>query len=165
MRRFFAPLDDALFDRLFQPLTGALRERYGLRRDGVAGFFATAATICWVLARLPGLSAAIDAHDTLGTVARSVILLLGLGALVSFRMMVRRVRAGAANPLRWTMLPHRAIVLLLLATRLIQPSGPLVRDLADVAMLLFAAAALYLSACADPPPVRPARRGLLPAES
>lgn len=161
MRKFFAPFDDALLDRLFQPLAGALRHRYGLRRDGMAGFCVSAATICWTVARSAGLSEAIAADDMATVATSSAILLLGLGALVSFHCLSRRAPTAAANPLRSTMLPHRAIVLLLLVTRLIPPVGPAVHDVADTAMLLFAAAALYLSACSDPPPVR---RGMLTAK-
>jgi hypothetical protein len=52
------------------------------------------------------------------------------------------------------MRPHRAIVLLMLAARLAQPQASDLGEVADIAMLLCAASALYLGACVERPPVR-----------
>ena len=90
---------------------------------------------------------------------RILLLLLGLVALTSLRIAFRRagVRNGA-NPLRVTMLPHRGVALALLAARLVALGG--FAGVADLAMLGFAACALYLGACATRPPEHRRRRWL-----
>ena len=158
MRRFFVPLDDALFDRLFQPLTALLRYRFGLPRRRVARICVDVATAAWVLARGCGVSRALTENDVTMIRAKSAVLLMGLGALVSLRLLLARAPDGTANPLRSTMQPYRAVILLLLSAHLLQPVAPLQRDILDIVMLLCTTAALYLAACAEAPP--PRRRAL-----
>lgn len=90
---------------------------------------------------------------------RMLLLLLGLVALTSLRVVFRRahIRNGA-NPLRAAMLPHRGIVLALFAARLVALAG--FAGVADLAMLGFVGCALYLGACATRPPVHRRTRWL-----
>jgi hypothetical protein len=61
------------------------------------------------------------------------------------------------------MQPHRAIVLLMLASRVTQLPNFDLTDAADLAMLLCTASALYLGACVERPPVRRQQNSLMPA--
>ena len=112
------------------------------------------ALIGWIMARAPGLSEALTAWAGT-TFPKLAILLLGLVALVALRVMFQRIGGlHRVNPLRLTMRPHRAVILLLLTSRLMQGLSPNLGDAADVAMLVFAAFALYLAACAERPSIR-----------
>jgi hypothetical protein len=107
------------------------------------------------MSRVHLLSDAVATWDIVMAGANLATLLLGLAALIALRMMFRRIASlGRANPLRLTMRPHRAIILLLLVSRLLQLRTPNLDDLAVLAMLVCAATALYLGACAERPPVR-----------
>ncbi len=96
----------------------------------------------------------VGAWDAGTAALDTTLLLLGLVALISLRALFRRAWRKQANPLRLAMQPHRAIVLLMLASRLMQLRAPGLTDVADLAMLLCAASALYLGACAERPPIR-----------
>ncbi len=165
MRRFFGPFDDALFERLFQPLTSFLTHRFGLRRRGVACLCIDAATIGWIIARAGGLSKTITEDDVSTAILHLALLLLGIGALISLRSLFRRIGDRSANPLRVSMLPHRAVILLLLAARVVHPAHGSLDEAADLAMLLFTWAALYLGACSEPPPLRRSAGDLVGAKA
>jgi hypothetical protein len=156
MRKTFAALDDALIERVFQPVSDSITHQTGLTRTWTACFCLDIASFGWIVARAGGLSGAVVAWDTGTALLDLVLLLLGLTALVSLRTLFRRAAARKANPLRLAMQPHRAVVLLMLASRLMQWQMPALADLADLAMLLSAVAALYLGACAERPPIRAA---------
>jgi hypothetical protein len=154
MRKTFAPLDDVLFERLFQPLSDFMSDRLGFGRATAACRFIDLAALCWIMSRAQGLSKSVAAWNAAASFGDMAMLLLGLVALLSLRTLFRRAGAKQANPLRQAMQPHRAIGLLMLAVRLTQLQAPMFADLADGAMLVFAASALYLGACAQRPPVR-----------
>ncbi|MEA2737810.1 MAG: hypothetical protein QOH05_1117 [Acetobacteraceae bacterium] len=154
MRKTFARLDDALIERLFQPLSDLFSHRAGVSRGAAACICIDLASLSWIISRLPGLSDAVVAWDSANAFLDLSLLLLGLVALMSLRMLFRRAEGKQGNPLRLAMRPHRAIVLLMLAARLAQPQAPDLGEVADIAMLLCAASALYLGACVERPPVR-----------
>jgi hypothetical protein len=155
MRKTFAALDDVLIERVFQPASDMISNRMGLSRTAIACFCIDIASLAWIVARARELSGAVAASNTGTAFLDTTVLLLGLVALVSLRALFRRAAARKqANPLRLAMLPHRAIVLLMLASRLVQWQAPGLTDGADLAMLLFAVAALYLGACTERPPIQ-----------
>jgi hypothetical protein len=154
MRKTFAPLDDVLIERLFQPIVDLVVQRVGVTRSAVACFCLDLAALSWMISRAEGLSNAVAGWDAAGAFFDLAFLLLGLAALISLRTLFRKARGNLGNPLRPAMRPHRAIVLLMLASQLIQRHAPGMADVADIAMLAFAASALYLGACAERPPVR-----------
>jgi hypothetical protein len=154
MRKTFAPLDDVLIERLFQPMVDLVVQRIGFCRSAVACLCLDLAALSWIVSRAGGLSNAVAGWDAVGAFFDLAFLLLGLAALISLRTLFRKARGNLGNPLRAAMRPHRAIVLLMLASQLIQPQAPGMTDVADIAMLAFAAAALYLGACTERPPVR-----------
>jgi hypothetical protein len=163
MRKTFASIDDALFECVFQPFSDLLIDRIGISRGTAACIGIDCASLAWIASRVPGLSGAVIQWDATAAFLDLLLLLLGLIALVSLRTMFRRARGKQANPLRLVMQPHRAIVLLMLAARLVQLQAPGLTDAADLAMLLCATAALYLGACTERPPVRRASPAFLPA--
>jgi hypothetical protein len=154
MRKTFAPLDDALIERLFQPVSDLIAHRIGLKRTTAACFCIDIASLAWIVSRARGLSDAVAAWNGSTALLDLALLLLGLVALVSLRVLFRRAGRKLANPLRQTMQPHRAIVLLMLVSGLVQLHVPGLADAADLAMLVWAASALYLGACAELPPIR-----------
>ena len=157
MHRTFAALDELLIERMFQPLCDSIRQRLGLTCCAAACLCLDVALVGWIMARAPALSEAMAAWAS-AAFPDLAILLLGLAALVALRIMFQRVGSLCSlyrvNPLRLAMRPHRAVILLLLMSRLMQPLSPNLGDAADVAMLVFAAIALYLAACAERPAVR-----------
>ncbi|WP_428483121.1 hypothetical protein [Rhodopila sp.] len=151
----FAPLDDVLIDRLFQPLSNVFVNRCGLDRPRAACCCLDLASVSWILARAHGLSVAVIAWDAGMSVLRVAMLMVGLLALLGLRMVFRRFGGkSSGNPLRLSMRPHRAIILLMLALRLAQFGSGDPSDAADAGMLLFATLGLYLGACTEPPPFR-----------
>ncbi|HBK05992.1 MAG TPA: hypothetical protein DDZ81_09010 [Acetobacteraceae bacterium] len=163
MRKTFAPLDDMLIERLFQPASDLMSHRLGFGRAAAACFCIDVASLSWIVSRAWGLSDAVAAWDAATAFLDMATLLLGLIALISLRTLFRRASSKQANPLRQVMRPHRAIVLLMLAARLAQFRSPAPADLADLAMLVCAAFALYLGACAERPPLRRGWASLAPA--
>jgi hypothetical protein len=163
MRKTFAPLDDMLIERLFQPVSDLISCRFGLNRGTAACFCLDIASLAWIMSRLSGLSDAVSAWDSGTAFLDLALLMLGLIALISLRSLFHRTRGKQGNPLRRAMQPHRAIVLVMLAARLTQLQSPGLGDAADIAMLVFAASALYLGACTERPPVRRTSADLLPA--
>ena len=154
MYRVFAPFDDLLFDRLFQPLTGLLSSRLGLARRLAAQSCLDAATAAWILARAQGISQAIAPWDGPAIGLRLCVLSLGLGGLLVLRMLFGRSHVRRVNPLRLSMLPHRAIILVLIAARAVRPADTAIAEVGDLGMLACTWAALYFGACGEPPPQR-----------
>jgi hypothetical protein len=154
MRKTFAPLDDILIERLFQPVSNLVSNRVGVGRGAAACFCIDIASLSWIVSRVGALSNAVAAWDASAAFLDLTFLLLGLVALVSLRTLFRRANGKQVNPLRMAMQPHRAIVLAMMVARVLQYNATSLGDAADLGMLLFAASALYLGACAEPPPVR-----------
>jgi hypothetical protein len=154
MRKTFAPLDDVLIEQLFQPASDLIAHRTGRSRGTAACCCLDVASLAWVVSRAQGLSDAVGAWDASTAFLDLCLLLLGLVAMITLRMLFQRAGVKQANPLRRAMQPHRAIVLMMLAARLARPQPPGLADAADIAMLTFAALALYFGACAERPPVR-----------
>jgi hypothetical protein len=154
MRKTFAPLDDALIERLFQPASDLIANRIGINRTAATCFCIDVACLAWIISRMRELSDDVGAWSAGAAFLDMALLLLGLIALVSLRVLFRRAGRSAANPLRQSMQPHRAIVLLMLASGLVQLHTLTMAGAADLAMLMCATSALYLGACAERPPVR-----------
>jgi hypothetical protein len=153
MQPSFSRIDDTLIERVFQPLADLITDRIGLDRLCIVRFCLDAASIAWILSQAGALTRAVTQWEPGLALGRTLLLLLGLVALSSLRGVFGRVRGrGGANPLRVTMLPHRCVVLALMAARLLALAG--FAGVADLAMLAFAACALYLGACATRPPLR-----------
>ncbi len=166
MRKSFASLDDVLIERVFQPVSDLVTHRLGHSRAAAAVFCVDVATLGWILSRVHGLSDAVIGWDVGLSALNFAVLLIGLTGLIALRRLFRRATTKAAgNPLRLTMRPHRGIILLMLVARLVELQVADLTDWADLAMLVFAAAALYLGACAERPPVRRSAGALVGASA
>ena len=154
MRKTFAPLDDVLIERFFQPAADLIAHQLAVPRTTAACFCIDLASLSWIVSHVRTLSDAVSAWDGGWSALHLLVLLLGLVALLSLRTLFRRAGRKTANPLRLAMQPHRAIVVLMLGARLLQFDPGSLADAADLAMLLFAGCAMYLGACAERPPVR-----------
>ena len=161
MRKMFTWLDGVLIEELFQPTADLITHRVRVGRGPIVCFCLDIASVSWIVSRSPGLSTAMAAHDDNSAVLDMLFLLLGLVALISLRMLFRKTTGTHGNPLRIAMQPHRAIVLMMLAARLLQLQALGLPDIADVAMLTFTTFALYLGACVEPPPVHRHQAALL----
>lgn len=154
MRKTFAPVDDLLIERLFQPASDLIAHWIGLSRSTAACVCIDIASLGWIASRAGGVSTAFNHRNTGDAFLDFSLLLLGLVALTSLRTLFRRAAGQQENPLRLSMQPHRAVVLLMLVARLVQFQTPSLAEAADLAMLVFAVSALYLGACAERPPIR-----------
>lgn len=167
MPKAFTPLDNILFQKLFQPMSDMAAQRMGIGRGSAACLCLDLASLSWIVSRTTGLSGAIShgARDNGVAFLDLSLLLLGLAAFISLRIMFRRSATAQANPSRLSMRPHRAVVLLMLGARLMQLRALNFADAGDIAMLMFATSALYLGACTEPPPVRRIWPSLLAARA
>jgi len=156
MRRTFAQVDDSLIERVFQPLADTLADRLGMDRFAAACVCVDIASVGCIVSQARSLAAGLLSWDAGGPWLRVALLLMGLVALASLRTLFKRVGAGGGgnSPLRLSMQPHRAVVLLMLLSRVAGIGDAGAGELADAVMLIFAAVALYLGACAARPPVR-----------
>jgi hypothetical protein len=166
MSKTFAVLDDVLIERVFQPLSDLIWYRLGISKSAPACVCIDVASLAWIVSRARGLSDAVIGWNAGAAFLDLALLMLGLAALISLRALFRRaVTRKMANPLRQAMLPHRAVVLLMLASRLTQSPTFGLTDTADLAMLVSAASALYLGACVERPPVRRQPHALVAAQA
>lgn len=153
MYQVFAPFDDILIERVFQPLSDVMSDRFGLHRLRAASTCIELAAVAWALSQAPDLSHAVLGWQAASALVHLVLLLLGLTAMLSLRRLFRRVGTVAVNPLRRAMQPHRGVVVVLLAARLVTLHGMGMAETADLAMLGLAGLALYLGACSTRPPM------------
>lgn len=163
MQASFTRLDDALIERLFQPLADTIMNRFGLDRLRAACLCLDGASLAWIISQAGALGQAVSGWNA-GTACLHVLLLiLGLAAMTSLRSLFQRISTRGANPLRSAMVPHRGLALALLIGQALTVYG--LAGWAELAMLGLAAAALYLSACRPRPPVRRSAAWLLDAKA
>ena len=161
MRELFTSLDDALIDRLFQPLADLLDHHMALGTNRAARTGIDLASLAWIFAQAGAAAHALAAHDIAASAARGVLVVLGLGAFTILRGVFQgtdsepsaRARMQA-NPLRPGMQIHRATCLFwmigLAIKTIAAPMG--LATLALLAVGVFATAAVYIGACTNPPP-------------
>jgi hypothetical protein len=155
MRLSFVTFDDALIERVFQPLCDVLADRIGLDCGRAACYCLDLASVGWILSQTPPLSSAVLEWEAGSAFLRVALLLLGLAAMTGLRGLFQRLSGSEkANPLRPAMRPYRAVVLLMLIARVVEWGDLSVSSPADLGMLGFASLALYLGACAARPPLR-----------
>src|ERR1700754_3671935 len=101
MRKTFAPIDDALIERIFQPLCDVLTQQTGFTRTRTACFCIDAAALAWIVSCAQGLSDTVTRWQVSAAALSLAMLLLGLVALISLRALFRRAAdRKSANPLR-----------------------------------------------------------------
>ncbi|HEY4042082.1 MAG TPA: hypothetical protein VGM32_09600 [Rhodopila sp.] len=163
MRNTFALLDDVLIERMFQPAADFIALWSGLSRSAAACCCVDGASVAWIVSRAPRLADVVSAWDAGPAFLRLTLALLGLVALASLRVLFRRAGCRHANPLRPAMRPHRAVALLMLLSCLARLHAAGLEEAAETVMLMCSAAALYLGACAERPPLRRGGRFFVPA--
>jgi hypothetical protein len=168
MRDVLARVDDALIDRVFQPLVDWMDHHTEIGIFRAARFCVDLASLMWICAEANGFAGG-SGFDGSGSIAfRFAIVVAGLWALSSLRGLFQRSDdARAANPLRAGMRTHRAACLFWMIALSIKtahaPNG--FEALALLAVGAFATSAVYIGACTTAPPKRRERRSARWAES
>ena len=161
MHTLFARLDDGLLDRGFQPLVDWLADHAEVDCFRIARLCTDLAAGAWVLSQAELITAAARAGNTSLATFQAVLILCGLGGMMTLRTLFQRPGGGRssgnraqANPLRAGMFTHRVASLLWLAA-LSAKTFTMPPGLALFALLavgLFGTASLYLGSCSTPPP-------------
>lgn len=163
MQASFTRLDDALIERLFQPLADTIMGRFGLDRLRAACLCLDGASLAWIIAQAGALGRDVTHWNAGSAFLHFLMLVLGLAAMTSLRSLFQRLSTRGANPLRSAMLPHRGLALALLVGQFLTVYG--LAGWAELLMLGLAAIALYLGACRPRPPVRRSAAWLLDAKA
>ncbi len=161
MTERFTLLDDALIDRLFQPLADWMDRHLALGTNRAARIGIDLACLAWICAQAGAAADALAGHDVPSCFARAVLVVVGLWAFTILRNVFQRPDRDArariraqANPLRPGMQLHRAACLFwmigLAVKSIMAPSG--FGSLALLAVGVFATAAVYIGACTNHPP-------------
>lgn len=161
MRERFTQVDDALIDRLFQPLADWMNHHMALGPNRAARTAIDLATLAWVCAQAGAAAKAFGSQDARSSVIGGAVLVAGLWAFTILRGVFHRKDSDAkarvraeANPLRPAMQLHRAACLFwmiaLLFKTLAAPAD--FGALALLAVGVFATAAVYIGACTNHPP-------------
>jgi hypothetical protein len=159
MQERITRLDDALIDRVFQPMVDRLGARMSVDCFRLARLCSDVASLAWILAQAGGLSAAFATGNVALACAQGTLIFIGLAALATLRRVFEgrqgsRSATSRANPLRPAMFLHRLGCLLGLAAQLLngltRPSG--FAALLIVAVSLMTTASVYVGACSSPPP-------------
>ena len=160
MRDMFARLDDGLIDRFCQPLVDWLADHVEIDCFRIARLCTDLAAGAWVLSQAELASTAARSGNTSLATFQAVLILCGLGGMMTLRTLFQRPSGGRsgnraqANPLRAGMFTHRVASLLWLAAlgakTFTMPPG--LSLFALLAVGLFGTASLYLGSCTTPPP-------------
>jgi hypothetical protein len=158
--------DEWLLENLFQRIVDRCAPLIGLSCAAAAVLCLDLASAASALSRAPLLAAALDSHERPACLGAFVLLILGLTALGSLRVLFRKLQHGRQrSPLRALMRPLRIMALALLSVRLVQWHEAGLSEGADLATLMLSACALYLGVCSEPPPVPRSKSSLVAAAS
>lgn len=161
MKERFTQVDDALIDRLFQPLADWMNHHMALGPNRAARASIDLAMLAWVCAQAGAAAQALGSQNVRSCTIDGAVMVAGLWAFTILRNVFQRTdsvakaRARAqANPLRPAMQPHRAACLFWmigLAVKTIAAPAEF-GALALLAVGAFATAAVYIGACTNHPP-------------
>jgi hypothetical protein len=162
MQERIARLDDALIDRVCQPIVDRLGTDMPVDCFRLARHCNDAAALAWILSQASYVSNAFAAGNIALAGAQGALIFIGLAALTTLRRVFdgkqgpRSSTAARANPLRAAMVLHRLGCLLWLATQMLgaimKPVG--FTDSLIIGMSLLTTASVYVGACSSPPPER-----------
>ncbi len=165
MQESIARLDDALIDRVFQPVVDRFAAALSVDCFQLARSCNDAAALAWILSQAGGISDAFATGNVALAGAQGVLTVIGLAALTTLRRVFdgkqgSRASSGArANPLRPAMFLHRMGCLLWLGAQMLgtitRPSS--FAEILIVVMGLMTTASVYVGACSTPPPERQGR--------
>lgn len=161
MPGIFDRVDDALIDRVFQPLVDWIAASMSLDCFAQARVCTSVSAIAWILSQAKDLAVAAQSGPVGRQVLQGVLLLLGLGAIMVLHTLFQRAGGrggqGRLNPLRVAMYAHRMTILLGLGVSVLKIALG-VGSFVLLAMALFATAAVYAGACSNSPPRQQARQ-------
>ena len=159
MTENFARLDDALIDRLFQPLADWMDRHIALGTNRAARTAIDLATLAWMAAQAGAAANAVGSHDLRSCLIPGVLMVAGLWAFTILRNVFQRTDGEAkarvraqANPLRPAMQLHRAACLFWMFALAVKTIAAPAGSLALLAVGVFATAAVYIGACTNHPP-------------
>ncbi len=161
MNESFARVDDALIDRLFQPLADWMNRQMAFGTNRAARTAVDLASLAWLLAQAGAISDAAAAHKVGYCSVLGLVVVLGLWAFTILRNVFQRTDGTArayaqaqANPLRPGMQLHRAICVFWMIGLTVKTiaGAPGLGSLALLAMGVFTTAAVYIGACTNHPP-------------
>jgi hypothetical protein len=165
MQESIARLDDALIDRVCQPVVDRLAAALSVDCFRLARSCNDAAALAWILSQAGRVTDAFATGNVALAGAQGALIIIGLAALTTLRRVFdgkqgSRSSPGArANPLRPAMFLHRLGCLLWLGAQMLstitRPSG--LAEILIVVMGLMTTASVYVGACSSPPPERQAR--------
>ena len=165
MQESIARLDDALIDRVCQPVVDRLAAVWSVDCFRLARSCNDAAALAWILSQAGRVSDAFATGNAALASAQGVLIIIGLAALTTLRRVFdgkqgsRSASGARANPLRPAMFLHRLSCLLWLGAQMLgtmtRPSG--FAETLIVVMGLMTTASVYVGACSSPPPERQAR--------
>jgi len=163
MKEGFARVDDALIDRVFQPLVDWIGDNTAFNGCRVARACIDLAALAWILSQTGNVARSVEAGNLRLEIFQFALIVVGLKAILVLRTLFQRMdgtraarMGGAENPLRAGMQVHRAVCLLWLIGLLVKtgasPTG--LESLALLAIGVFATMGVYVGACSNPPPQR-----------
>jgi hypothetical protein len=165
MQERIARLDDALIDRVCQPIVDRLGSNMPVDCFRLARHCNDAAALTWILSQASYVSNAFAAGNIALVGAQGALIFIGLAALTTLlrvfdgKQGARTSAAARANPLRPAMFMHRLGCLLWLATQVLgamtRPAG--YTDILIIGMSLLTTTSVYIGACSSPPPERRGR--------
>jgi hypothetical protein len=153
-------LDDALIDRVCQPVVDRLAAAMSVDCFRLARSCNDAASLAWILSQASRVSDALGTGNVALAGAQGALIIIGLAALMTLRRVfdgkLGSSSGARANPLRPAMLQHRLGCLLWLGVQLLsavsKPSG--FAEILVLAVGLMTTASVYVGACSSPPPER-----------
>ena len=160
MQEKIAGLDDALIDRVCQPVVDRFAAGTSVDCYRLARQCNDAAALAWILSQAGCASDAFATGNIALAGAEGALILIGLAALTTLRRVFdgqqgsRSSTTARANPLRPAMFIHRLGCLLWLGTQLIStlinPGG--FSAMLTLVMGFMTTASVYIGACSSPPP-------------
>lgn len=152
MQEIIARVDEALIDKLFQPMVERIAALLPLGCFQQARICTGVAAVAWILSKAADVTAAVRTGMLGPQVFQISLLLLGLGSIMVLHSLFQRGSGqGQANPLRAVMYPHRLCLLFGAAISLLRTTaGQGTWALFTVA--IFAVASVYIGSCSNPPP-------------
>jgi hypothetical protein len=165
MQERLAWLDDALIDRICQPVVDRLGTELPVDCYRLARTLNDGAALAWVLSQAGSVAGALATHDLPLAGAQGMLIIIGLAALTTLRRVFegrqgsRSSASARANPLRPAMVLHRLGCLLGLGIQVLSNlSGPAgFAGTMVIVVSLLTTASVYVGACSAPPPQRRAR--------
>jgi hypothetical protein len=162
MRERVAQFDDALIDRVCQPIVDRLGAKLPVDCYRLARTLNDGAALAWILSQAGGVAGALAVGNVPLAGAQGLLIVIGLAALTTLRRVFdgrqgpRSSTGARANPLRPAMFLHRLGCLLGLGAQVVSalpgPAG--FAGVLIIAVSLLTAASVYIGACSAPPPQR-----------